>query len=59
MYEYSYVEATAQGAFRMANYQELITENAKRGWRFVSAIPFRQNSYGNIKSFTLVFEKEM
>lgn len=59
MFEYKYVEAIAHGAFRVANYQELITENANRGWRFVSAIPFKQSSYGYIKSFTLVFEKEI
>lgn len=58
MFRYKFVEASAQGLFRTANYQELIIENAKEGWRFVSAIPSNQNANGYIRTFALIFERE-
>ena len=59
MFEYKFVEASAYGVFRTATYEERIIEQAREGWRFVSAIPSDQNGNGYIRTFTLVFEKEI
>lgn len=59
MYEYIFVEALPQRIFGNSNHKELIEEYAKEGWRFVSAIPSSNNGNGVIKSFDLVFEKEI
>ncbi len=59
MYEYKFVEAKAQLIFQNETYQELIVKYAKEGWKFHSAIPFVQSTEGRIKTFKLVFEKEL
>ena len=59
MFEYSFEEASAYGVFRTATYKELILRKAKEGWRFISAIPSDQNGNGYIRTFTLVFEKQI
>lgn len=58
MYKYIYIEANAQGVFKQANHREVINKYSAEGWRFVTAIPSVFGSYGIIKIFDLVFEKE-
>lgn len=57
MYEYIFVKADIVGVFTSSNYKELIIENSKKGYRFVTAIPRTFNSHGHINTVDLVFEK--
>ena len=58
IYKYIYVTAKAEGFIREADHREIIDKYSQEGWRFITAIPTNSNSYGKIKEFDLVFEKE-
>ncbi|MDV4150937.1 DUF4177 domain-containing protein [Clostridium sp. AL.422] len=57
MYKYLFIECKVGGLFGKNNHQEIIAMNAAEGWRFVSAIPKSNGSYGQINIIDLVFEK--
>ncbi len=60
MYKYEFVEATTQGVLlRQENYKEIINEYAKKGWRFVYAVPHLHYNLNQIDKLDLVFEKEV
>ena len=59
MYEYKFVTADSNGFFRVETYKGNILKYAKDGWRFITAIPLDQTMEGHVRSFTLVFEKEI
>jgi hypothetical protein len=44
--------------FRSPDHRELIEKYSQEGWRFIAAIPTAFGSYGQIKEFDLIFEKE-
>jgi len=58
MYKYIYVSANTSGLFNKSNHREMIDKYSSEGWRFIAAIPVIFSSYGAIKEFDLVFEKE-
>lgn len=41
----------------MIDYQEIIDEKAKQGWRYVGYIPTKQRGTGHIQELDLIFEK--
>jgi hypothetical protein len=58
MYEYIFVRVQTQAMFsREIPYKEMIQDYARMGYRFVSAIPARENMEGVTYAYDLVFEK--
>lgn len=58
MYKYMFIESKVGGLiFDKTEHRELIIKYAKEGWRFITAIPSSNGSYGQITSHDLVFEK--
>lgn len=58
IYKYIYIPSKTDGLFSRADHREIIDQYSEQGWRFVTAIPTDSGSYGQIKAFDLVFEKE-
>lgn len=68
MYKYEYEHvccsfdgwgAFAGNSYGIENYQALIDERARRGWRYVGFIPTKQRGTGHIQELDLIFELEM
>ncbi|MGG7142446.1 DUF4177 domain-containing protein [Clostridium nigeriense] len=57
MYKYLFIECKVGGYFGKEDHREIIARNAVDGWRFVTAIPKSNGSYGQVDSVDLVFEK--
>ena len=60
MYEYKFIEikSTSIMTIHFEEYQDIINEEAKNGWRFVNALPVKIGGYGAITTLGLVFERE-
>lgn len=58
IYKCLYVTAKARTMFKSSDHRELIDKYSQEGWRFITAIPTVFGTYGQIKEFDLVFEKE-
>lgn len=57
MYEYMFVRVKPQGVFsRDFHIKETVEFYAQKGWRFVQAIPAKQNMEGLVYEYDLVFE---
>jgi len=59
MLEYKFVPCKIDTLFSVANYQELIIEHAKEGWKFVQMVQTQFNTEGKPKKFELIFEREV
>lgn len=69
MYKYSYEKVTCSfggiGLFDGKiveideDYQHIINEKAKKGWRYVGFLPIKQRGTGHIQEMELIFEKEV
>ena len=62
MYEYKYENVSYRPGFAkntLQNHRDIINNLAMDGWRFVCAIPTRNQGYGAISELDLVFEKEI
>ena len=59
MYIYHFVQSHPESLFHRPNHRQLIEENAREGWRFVTAIPSETDMPGRILHMDLVFEKEV
>lgn len=59
MYEYEFVKVELSNwtSSPKENYQDIITEHAKEGWRFVQIFAPSTKSYGYAAYFELIFEK--
>lgn len=62
MYQYKYVTIALKSGFLKSkpqqNYQQVIDEHAKDGWRFVQVFAPSISGYGNAPYFELIFEKK-
>ena len=60
MYEYKFIEikSTSIMTIHFEEYQDIINEEAKNGWRFVNSLPVKIGGYGAITTLSLVFERE-
>ena len=60
IFEYEYVEVDAEGFFhsKFREYRKTIDEYAKKGYRFVAAVPTEVNGHGQTLSMDLIFEKQ-
>ncbi|MEL6560107.1 MAG: DUF4177 domain-containing protein [Bacteroidota bacterium] len=62
MYQYKYVKIQLGGFFKTEprqNYQKIIDEHAKEGWRFVQVFAPAITGYGKATNYDLIFEKEV
>jgi len=68
MYKYEYEKISCNfggfGAFNgnvyeIGDYQIIINDRAKKGWRYVGYIPTKQRGTGHIEELDLIFEKEI
>lgn len=44
--------------YELGDYQTIINERAKNGWRYVGYIPTKQRGTGHIEEIDLIFEKK-
>lgn len=58
MYKYNYVKTKTGDFWNKPSHQEIINEHARKGWRFVAAIPSHSFSNGKINEIELIFEKK-
>lgn len=59
MYEYKYVSCTLGGIFTEADHHEIISENAKEGWRLVQVLPLYYNGHGKPTDYEIIFERKI
>lgn len=60
MYEYKYIEIKARMGFssHFKGFEEIIDEEALRGWRFVATIPVKSYGQMGVTVLSLVFERK-
>ena len=66
IYEYERVKCNYNGwgflggnVYNIGDFQEIINNRAKDGWRYVGFIPSKQRGTGHIQELTLIFEKQI
>lgn len=63
MYEYTFVKIDLKSGLwtskPKSDYQEIITEYAREGWRFVQIFAPGTAGYGNASYFELIFERKI
>ncbi|RXI96207.1 DUF4177 domain-containing protein [Anaerobacillus alkaliphilus] len=59
MYEYKFVkiDLTTWGSKPKEDYQAIITEHAKEGWRFIQIFAPATSGYGAASYFEIIFER--
>ena len=63
MYEYKFIQIELKQGLMKAtakeDYREIISEEAKNGWRLVQIFAPSVVGYGSAENFELIFEKEI
>lgn len=57
-YEYVTIDNESLMSSKFTEHREIISEYAKKGYRYVGFIPTKSDGYGRIKEIDLIFEKE-
>lgn len=65
-YEYERVKCGLDGwgflggnVYDIGDFQTIIDNRAKEGWKYVGFIPSKQRGTGHIQEITLIFEKQV